>query len=158
MYPKNQPWNISSTEKSPWNTSSTGKSPWNTFIQGFLNHGIRHPRGCGCPCMRLVCWHQKLPGILIRFFHTSLSSLISTTCVVNWSLSHSLFTSLQEMTFLHSHPLTSRTCHTPQQRAVDSWWAVWSRTAWMSVPSSMTASSWKTGTWKQWFPQLKANR
>ena len=44
MYPKNQPWNI----------SSTGKSPWNTFIQGFLNHGIRHPRGCGCPCMRLM--------------------------------------------------------------------------------------------------------
>ena len=37
----------------PWNISSAGNSPWNIFIQGFLNHGICHPRACGCPCMGL---------------------------------------------------------------------------------------------------------
>ena len=99
VYPKtDQPWNISSTAKSPWNTSSTGKSPWNTFIQGFLNHRIRHPRGCGCPCMRLHTHthththtrthiHTHAPTHARRYTYTSIDKVSHThACKQNSAL------------------------------------------------------------------------
>ena len=53
MYPKKSAIEYFSHRKITMEYFIHRKSPWNTFIHGFLNHGIRHPRACGCPCMRL---------------------------------------------------------------------------------------------------------